>query len=900
MTDSRPDPDALLDELKREELDAQRGRLKIFFGACAGVGKTYAMLAAARAKRQDGAAVLVGVVETHGRKETQEQLADLEVLPPRQIAYKGHELAEFDLDTALERRPQLILMDEFAHSNAPGSRHPKRWQDVEELLAAGIDVYTTLNVQHLESLNDVVGQITGIVVRETLPDHVFDRADEVALVDLPPDELLGRLAAGKVYLPQQAERAVKNFFRKGNLLALRELALRRTADRVDAQMRAYRADQAINPVWHARERLLVCVGSSAGIDKLIRSAKRLAASLDADWIAVYVETPQQRKLSEDQRARVLKGLKLAQELGAETTVLGGSELAPTLLAYARSRNVSKLVLGKSARGGWSRLWRRPLADELSRRSSDVDLFVVAHEQEDASANAAAKTGGSLLFEDQDSPRSRFGYLAAFVACLLTTALAGLLIPHVALANDIMIYLLVVVLVSVRYGRGPGMLASLLSVASFDFFFVPPHMSFAVSDTQYLMTFVVMLLVASIISQLTARLRFEANISTYRERRTRALYDLGRELAGALTAAQIVDTAVSRLEPLFAAKVSLFLPNSGDELRSAGEGRGDADIGVAQWVYDHQQPAGLGTNTLPANAALYVPLRAPMRNRGVIALLPDITDQVFLPEQQRLLETCAAQIALALERVHYVEVAQDAIVAMESERLRNSVLSVVSHDLRTPLTTMAGLSERLCSSNMDDSQRAEIAAAIQDEALRMNKLVTNLLDMARLQSGVKLNKEWQMLDEVVGSALRAAERGLRGRKLTLELAPDLPVLEYDAVLLERVLVNLLENAGKYTPPGSHITLAARREGAEVVVSVSDDGPGLPPNMEERAFDKFSRGAAESSTPGVGLGLAICRSIVEIHGGRISARNRSPHGAEFRFSLPAGQAPALPEERPEPRA
>ena len=893
MTDSRPDPDALLDELKREELDAQRGRLKIFFGACAGVGKTYAMLAAARAKRQDGATVLVGVVETHGRKETQEQLADLDVLPPRRIAYKGHELSEFDLDAALERRPQLILMDEFAHSNAPGSRHPKRWQDVEELLAAGIDVYTSLNVQHLESLNDVVGQITGIVVRETLPDHVFDHADEVALVDLPPDELLGRLAAGKVYLPQQAERAVKNFFRKGNLLALRELALRRTADRVDAQMRAYRADQSINPVWHARERLLVCVGASAGIDKLIRSAKRLAASLDADWIAVYVETPQQRKLSEEQRARVLKGLKLAQELGAETTVLGGSELAPTLLAYARSRNASKLVLGKSARGGWSRLWRRSLASELSRRSSDVDLYVVAHEQEDA-ASADAKTGGSLLFEDHEHPRSRFGYLAAFVACLLTTALAGLLIPHVALANDIMIYLLVVVLVSVRYGRGPGMLASLLSVASFDFFFVPPHMSFAVSDTQYLMTFVVMLLVAAIISQLTARLRFEANISTYRERRTRALYDLGRELAGALTAAQIVDTAVGRLEPLFSAKVSLFLPNSGDEVRLAGEEHGYADVGVAQWVYDHQQPAGLGTNTLPANPALYVPLRAPMRNRGVIALLPEVTDQAFLPEQQRLLETCAAQIALALERVHYVEVAQDAIVAMESERLRNSVLSVVSHDLRTPLTTMAGLSERLCSSSMDDGQRAEIAAAIQDEALRMNKLVTNLLDMARLQSGVKLNKEWQMLDEVVGSALRAAERGLRGRELRLELAPDLPVLEYDAVLLERVLVNLLENAGKYTPPGSHITLAAWREGAEVLVSVSDDGPGLPPNMEQRAFDKFSRGAAESSTPGVGLGLAICRSIVEIHGGRISARNRAPHGTEFRFSLPAGHAPALPTE------
>ncbi|UTH74505.1 DUF4118 domain-containing protein [Chromobacterium sp. IIBBL 290-4] len=893
MTDLRPDPDALLDELKREELDAQRGRLKIFFGACAGVGKTYAMLAAARTKQQEGIEVLIGVVETHGRKETAAQLDGLEILPPSQIEYKGRSLSEFDIDKALALKPQLILMDEFAHSNVPGSRHPKRWQDVEELLAAGIDVYTTLNVQHLESLNDVVGQITGIIVRETLPDHVFDMADEVSLVDLPPDELLSRLAAGKVYLPHQAERAVKNFFRKGNLLALRELALRRTADRVDAQMRAYRADQSITPVWHARERLLVCVGPGPGTEKLIRSTKRLAANLDADWIAVYVETPHLQRLPEEQRARILKGLKLAQELGAETTVLGGTELATTLLAYARTRNVSKLVVGKSARSALARLWQGSLVNELTRQSGDVDVYVVAHDLEEDS-DKRGKRVHSLLFSDDDDGKTNRGYLAAAAICFATTALNHQLVPYFALSNVIMVHLLAVVLIATRYGRGPGVLASFLSVAAFDFFFVPPQLSFAVSDTQYLLTFIVMLVVALVISQLTARFRFEATIATYRERRTRALYDLGRELASALTASQIIETAVGRLEPLFRAKVMLFIPNSEDQLRAATDYGSAADTGVAQWVFDNLQPAGLGTNTLPSNAALYVPLRAPMRTRGVIALLPEETIHAFLPEQQRMLETCAAQIALALERVHYVEVAQDAIVAMESERLRNSVLSVVSHDLRTPLTTMLGLANMLNSPNLPPEQQADISLSIQDEAMRMNKLVTNLLDMAKLQSGIKLNKEWQLLDEVVGSAVRACERSLRHHHLELKLRHDLPMLEYDAVLIERVLVNLLENAGKYTPAGSHIELSAQHHGGKVTVSVSDDGPGLPANMEQKAFDKFSRGTPESTTPGVGLGLAICRAIIENHGGSIEASNIKPHGARFTFTLPAGTPPALPPE------
>ncbi|BEV73436.1 MULTISPECIES: DUF4118 domain-containing protein [unclassified Paludibacterium] len=891
--DQRPDPDELLNQLKREEAEAQRGRLKIFFGACAGVGKTYAMLSAAQERMAGGGEVVAGVVETHGRKETEEKLAGLKQLPLREIEYKGHTLREFDLDAALALRPPLILIDEFAHSNVPGSRHPKRWQDVEELLAAGIDVYTTLNVQHLESLNDVVGQITGIVVRETLPDKVFDSADEVALVDLPPEELLGRLHAGKVYIAHQAKRAVDNFFRKGNLLALRELALRRTADRVDAQMRAYRADQAIKPVWQARERLLICLGPAPGGEKLVRSAKRMAANLDADWIVVYVETPHLQRLSQAARDRILKVLRLAQELGAETSVLAGADLAETVEAYANTRNVSKLVVGKSPRSRWSQIVRPTLVDELSRRHSQFDIYVVGNEattEGDARPDGLRRRDG-LYASREAEEKKRVGYLAAAGVCAATTALASVLVPLLDLSNIIMIYLMVVVGIAVRFGRGPGVLASFLSVAVFDFFFVPPRMSFSVSDTQYLVTFVVMLGVALTISQLTARMSFSVRIATQRERRTRALFDLGRELAGALTAQQIIEIGASHVEALFQARCDLLTPNSQEQVRPALE-KEIADVGVAQWVYDHQQPAGLGTDTLPSSAALYVPLKAPMRTRGVLALVPQDLHQVFIPEQQRLLETCASQIALSLERVHYVEVAQDAIVAMESERLRNSVLSAISHDLRTPLTTMVGLST-LLAQTLSRERQLEVAHLIHDEALRMNNLVTNLLDMARLQSGVRLNKQWQLLDDVVGSALRSADTALQHHELQIALPADLPLLEFDEVLIERVLVNLLQNAGKYTPEGSLICLSARVEAREVAIMVSDNGPGLPVGLENRLFDKFTRGISESPTPGVGLGLAICRSIVEAHGGSIEASAVEPHGARFTFTLPLGHPPVVPE-------
>ncbi len=898
-TESRPDPDALLARIAADAERARRGKLRIFFGACPGVGKTYAMLTAARVLRDQGGEVVVGVAETHGRAETARLLEGLERLLPKLVTYRGRQLAEFDLDVALARKPPLILVDELAHTNVPGARHPKRWQDVEELLAAGVDVWTTVNVQHLESLNDVVGGITGIQVRETLPDKVFERADEVALVDLPPDELLQRLKEGKVYLPQQAERAIRNFFRKGNLIALRELSLRRTADRVDAQMREYRSDQAIRDVWQAKERLLICIGPGAGGERLVRAAARLAASLRADWIAAYVETPGLQRLSESDRDKILRTLALARELGAETATLSGQDEAQTLLAYAVSRNTSKLVLGKSLRTGVSRMLRAPLSDRLSALAEDVDVYVVAHGDE---ARPGDKPVTMPLDQDREtSSKSRWGsYVWAVGACVVATAVAQLLLPWFDLANLIMFYLVGVVWVAASQGRGPAVLGSLLSVAAFDFFLVPPRFSLTVADTRYLLTFLIMLAVALTISTLAANLRFQARVATHRERRTRAMNELGRELAGALVAEQITQTAWHHLESLFQARVCILLPDEQDKLH-APEGMPEPDelpldVAIAQWVYDHQEPAGMGTQSLAGAPMHYLPLKAPMRTRGVLALLPGQRRLLFLPEQTRLLETMAGQIALALERVHYVDVAQNALVRMESERLRNSLLAALSHDLRTPLTILAGLADSLPLAGPPlPAAQAEIAQAIRAECLRTNLLVSNLLDMARLQAGsIQLKREWQPLDEVIGAALQSLAVQLARHSIHVDLPADLPLLEFDTVLMERVFCNLLENAAKYTPPGSRIEIAAYPEGDVVVITVTDSGPGLPPGKEEMLFEKFVRGQDESSVAGVGLGLAIARAIVQAHKGMIRAENRPEGGARFIISLPAGEAPTMPRE------
>lgn len=903
MSDARPDPDQLLERVSAEEQRARKGKLKIFFGASAGVGKTYAMLSAARQQVEQGRDVVIGVVETHGRTDTEAMTAGLKRLPAAAIPYRGKSLDEFDLDAALKRHPELILVDELAHSNAPGSRHLKRWHDVAELLSAGINVYTTVNVQHLESLNDVVGGITGIRVTETVPDRVFDEADEVVLVDLPPDELLQRLKTGKVYLAQQAGKAAENFFRKGNLIALRELALRRTADRVDAQMQRYRMDKSVPRVWPARDALLACVGPGADAEKIVRSTARIASLWEAPWHAVYVETPELQRLPEMRRRHVLRALKLAEETGAETATLSAAEAEPALVTYARRHNLGKLVMGRGPAGIKLRFWRRSFADRVGELGADLDVIQIARGAESASTYLPADEGESGRFTAGWS-----AYVQSLVVCAAMATVAGWLYPLFDLANIVMLFLLAVVISALRYGRGPAALASVVCVGIFDFFFVPPRLSFAVSDVQYLLTFAVMLGVGLFIAHLTAGLKFQATVAMHREERVRAVYEMARDLSGALMPEQIVEICGRFLRAAFEAKAAIVLVDAEGRLSaplSCGDDAPMVDHGVAQWAFDHAQEAGQGTDTLPGGPVLYLPLKAPMRTRGVLALEIPKGRRALIPEQRRLLDTFSRLIAIALERVHYVEVAQTTTVQIESERLRNSLLSTLSHDLRTPLTALIGLADALTLEHTPAEQdRRAAAEAIRDQAYRINALVDNLLEMARLQSGeIRLNLQWQPLEEVVGSALRILGRALAGHTVTVKLPDDLPLLEFDPVLMERVLSNLLENAVKYTPAGSTITISARVSGegtpqGRAEILVEDNGPGIVPGMEELIFEKFARGKAESSTSGVGLGLAICRAILRAHHGAIRAENRREGGARFVVSVPLGHPPEVDMEEDVP--
>ena len=830
MADQRPDPDALLRQVEADEAQARRGRLKVFFGASAGVGKTFAMLAAARSARAQGVALVVGLVETHGRSETEAMARDLPKLALKPVAYRDRTLQEFDLDAALafgrEHARALVLLDELAHSNVPGSRHPKRWQDVEELLDAGIDVWTTMNVQHLESLNDIVSGITGIRVWETVPDRLFDEADEVVVVDLPPDELLQRMKEGKVYLPQQAERAARNFFRKGNLLALRELALRRTADRVDDEMQAYRRRSAVTPVWPNREALLACVGPGEHGEKVVRSCARLAAQLDVPWHAVHVETPGLQRLPESRRQHVLRVLKLAQELGATIATLAAPHAAQALVRHAREHNLSRLVMGQHERR-WRWPGQRTLGEAVSALADDLDLLQVA------------LPGGAPMRPAQDEPAAARenqgltwpGYAAALAICGLTALIATPLRGVLELSNIVMLFLLAVVGVALRYGRGPAVLAAFVGVGLFDYFFVPPRLSFAVSDVQYLVTFAVMLVVALVIGQMTAGLKYQAEVATQREHRVRGLYEMSRDLSGVLLPEQVAEIGARFLTAEFTAKSALLLADAQDRLQLLPGATASVDMGVAQWAFDRGEAAGRGTDTLPASTCLVLPLKAPMRLRGVLAVDPADT-RLLGPEQRRVLDTCASLLAISLERIHYIEVAQSSTLQIESERLRNSLLSAISHDLRTPLAALVGLVDTLgLTKPALTEQQGEIALAIRQSALRMNALVNNLLDMARLEGGaVQLNRAWQPLEEVVGSALAACAPALQGRPLRVRLADDLPLLDLDAVLIERVLVNLLENAAKYTPASSGIEIVAHAESDWVVITVDDEGPGLPKGRE----------------------------------------------------------------------
>ncbi len=890
MTDEpvRPDPDRLLEHAAT----AHRGKLKVFFGACAGVGKTFAMLQEAQRLRAQGLDILVGVVETHGRKETAALLEGLATLPPRRIAHRGRLIQEFSLDDALARRPALILMDELAHSNAPGSRHPKRWQDVEELLEAGIDVFTTVNVQHLESLNDVVSGVTGIQVRETIPDPFFDSADEVVLVDLPPDDLRQRLHEGKVYIGGQAERAIEHFFRKGNLIALRELALRRTADRVDDQMRAWRDRQGEEKVWHTRDAILLCVGHGAGNEKLIRTAARLAAKLGSVWHAVYVETPSLHKLPEPQRRAILSALHLAQELGAETATLSDPAEEKAILRYAREHNLGKIIIGRRNKRQW---WSRDaFADKLARRAPDLDLVIIA--LDDAPAMLPARTGDTRPFIERWRVQLK-GCAVALALCAAITLIAMQWLTAFDAANLVMIYLLGVVLVALFYGRWPSAFATVINVVSFDLFFIAPRGTLAVSDVQYLLTFGVMLTVGLVIGNLTAGVRYQARVARYREQRTRHLYEMSKALAVGRNNQDIAVTSETFIHSTFDARSKLLLPDNTGQLKAVTQTHGMTpwDDAIARWSFDKGQPAGAGTDTLPGVPYQILPLKSDQKTHGLLIVEPANLRQLMIPEQQRLLETFTLLVASALERQALATSEEQARLASERESIRNSLLAALSHDLRTPLTVLFGQAEILTLDLASEgSAHAPQANEIRQHVLNTTRLVNNLLDMARIQSGgFNLKKEWLTLEEVVGSALRTLEPGLGGRHITLSLPDPLMLVHVDGPLFERVLINLLENAVKYAGLRAEIGITAHSSPHQLRLDVWDNGPGIPAGQEQAIFDKFARGTKESAIPGVGLGLAICQAIVEVHGGTISAHHRPQGGALFCVTLPRETPPQLDE-------
>ena len=898
--DMRPDPDQLLAQLRGEAARAQRGKLRIYFGASAGVGKTFAMLSAAQRELKAGRPVLVGVIETHGRSDTAELLTGLAQLPLKEVPYRDRSLKEFDLDAALACKPAVLLVDELAHSNVEGSRHPKRWQDVLELLEAGIDVWTALNVQHLESLNGTVGAITGVRVHETVPDTVIDDADEIVLVDVTPDELIGRLKAGKVYLPQQAERAAQNFFRKGNLIALREIALRRTAEHVEDDVRSYRVEKSISPVWNTEGTILACIGPHEGAEQTVRTAARMAGQLNVRWHAAYVETPVLQRLAVAERDRILSIIALAEALGAGTAVLADGDAAHALIEQAQRLNCATLVVGRPGRNAWPSL--SVLVNGLGMTRRLAQLAPTLDIVEVGVADSTRRLGRTLqrgIDDDEgtDWTQNLPRYAWASGMCLGVTLLTFAVFPFFDLANIVMLFLLGTVLVALKLGRGPAALAAFLNVAAFDFFFVQPRFSFAVSDVQYLLTFAIMLVVGLLTGQLTAGLRFQARISSSRERRAQSLFELTRDLSAALLSSQVTELGEAAVQRNFQGQALVLLTDARDRLVMPLAAPPDFDASVADWAFRNAQVAGLATSTLSAQLWHYVPLKAPMRVRGVLALKPAQPRWLLIPEQLQQLDTLARQIAIALERVHYVEIAQQAVVQMESEKLKSTLLAAISHDVRTPLTALIGLAESLQRSMPPMSMpQADMAYAITQQARQLSALVTNLLDMARLQNGsVNLRRDWQSAQEVVGSSIRAAQHALGGRTVQTDVAAELPLVEFDAVLMERVLVNLLENAAKYG--AEPIVVSAHVTPGMLVFTVRDHGRGLPAawrGREAALFDKFTRGEVESATPGVGLGLAICKAVIDVHGGDIAARNASGGGAEFSVSIPRRTPPAdVPE-------
>jgi two-component system sensor histidine kinase KdpD len=888
-SDQRPSPEALLEAARREE--RRSGRLKIFVGAAPGVGKTYEMLQQARARKQDGYDVVVGVVETHGRKETQALLDGLEVLPRKPIEYKGQWLEEMDLDAMIARHPQIALVDELAHTNAPGSRHPKRYLDVEELLNHGIDVYTTVNIQHIESLNDVVAQITHVRVRETVPDSVFDRADAIELVDLTPDDLIERLKEGKVYVPQQAERALKHYFSPGNLTALRELALRRTADRVDEQLLTHMQAHAIPGPWAAGERILVCVSEDPRAAGLVRYAKRLADRLHAPFTALCVETRRSLQWTAVERDRVADTLRLAEALGGEAITIpsGDRSIADDVISFAEANNVTHIIVGKSTRSRWFEILHGSVVHELVRRSGNISVHVIAGDE--LTRDPIPKK--TIRPAEDSAPFDPWPYVAALLAVAAALGVGELIQPLLGIENVDLVFLTAVVGTAVRYGLWPSLFATVASSLCYNFFFLPPIYTFTITDPTNVGAFVFFTIVAVIVSHFAARGRSRTVAAHERLRTVELLYAFSRKLAGVGTLDDVLWATAYQTALMLKVRVVLLLPEDGSIVVKAGyppeDILDDADVAAAKWAWQNNRSAGRGSDTLPGAKRLFLPMRTGRGAIGVIGIDSDKPGPLLTPDQRRLLDALIDQSALAIERVRLVEDLERAKRTAEADRLRSALLTSISHDLKTPLAAVLGAASTLrdLSSALSDGEKADLLATIVDEAERLNRFISNLLDMTKLESGAVVpNAAPHDIGEIVGSALRRASKILAHHHVELELAADLPMLDVDAVLFEQVLFNLLDNAAKYSPGGTTIRIQSWRDRDSVCLQVLDEGDGIPAAELEHIFDKFYRvEKGDRVRAGTGLGLAISRGFVEAMHGTITAANRTDRtGAVFAIRLP----------------
>jgi two-component system sensor histidine kinase KdpD len=887
--EQRPSPEALLEAARREE--SASGKLKIFVGAAPGVGKTYEMLQSAHAKRKAGIDVVVGFVETHGRAETEALVRGLEMIPRKKLDYRGQIVEEMDLDAVIARRPRIALVDELAHTNAAGSRHPKRYLDVEELLSRGIDVYTTVNIQHIESLNDVVAQITHVRVRETVPDSVFDRADAIELIDLTPDDLIQRLREGKVYVPKQAERALDHYFSPGNLTALRELALRRTAERVDEQLLTHMQANAIVGPWAAGERILVCVSEDPRAAGLVRYTKRLADRLHAPFTAVSIETRRSLQLSDEERDRLADTLRLAESLGGEALTIPavGRRIADDVINFAQGNNVTQIVIGKSTRSPWFELTRGSVVLDLVRRSGNISVHVIPGDE--LTSEPAPKT--TVQTAARSEPFDARPYLKALGITALGLAAAAVIKPYFGVENVDLMFLTAVVAVAVRYGLWPSLLASIAASLAYNFFFLPPVYTFTITDPTNVAAFFFFMLIAFVVSNVAGRVRTQADTAIGRIRTTEQLYAFSRKLAGTATLDDVLWATAYQIALMLKVRVVLLLPEEGLLTVKSGYPPEDqldqADLAAANWAWSNDRSAGRGSDTLPGAKRLFLPMRTGRGPIGVIGIDNDRTGPLLTPDQRRLLDALVDQGALAIERVLLVEDMDRVKRTVESERLRSALLTSISHDLKTPLASVLGAASTMrdLASALSDTEKRDLLATVIDESERLNRFIANLLDMTKLESGAIVpNTALHDLSEIVGSALRRASKILTAHKVELVLAADLPMLQLDAVLFEQVLFNLLDNAAKYSPAETTISIKSQRERDQVMLQIADEGDGIPPDELESVFDKFYRAQkGDHVRPGTGLGLAISRGFVEAMRGTISAANRSDRsGAVLTIHLP----------------